>query len=865
MLTAAYLNAQFDANLQNTLEDHSDYVRSVHFCPDGKFLASGSWDNTVKIYKNNGTSFELIKTLTDHSRDVYSVRFSPDGKFLTSGSYDNTIKIYEINGTDFKLLKTLTDHSKEVTSIIFSNNGKFMASGSFDKTIKIYKIDGTSFELIKTINNGAEILSLSFSPDGKFLSSGSYSANDVKIYKIDGTNFEHIKTLKDHSKDVNSVRFSSDGKFLSSGSKDNTVKIYEIDGSNFNLIKTIEGKYIYNVNFSPDSKFFICGFAAPKIYEIKGTNFELVKTLPYTGLIFGSSFSSDGNFLALGDADSEVRIYKLEGVGRAINKKLIEKDNNNTVAETSGLPPIIFIDKIEVSEAVLRAGEKINVSITVNNIGLGEAKGVYAKLSTNMDYAVSYKKETKFKIINKTNGTATITIPITAKKNIASSQLQVDIQVIEPVFGMEITGKRLLVATEKLKTPELTLSRFTPKEIISRSPNNQIDINEQIGFDFYIQNVGEGIAESVKVEISNSQTGVMFLGYSKQNGSPSNTVPVFNNIEAGKYELVTAEFFINSSFTDSKIKLKIKVSENKGKYGYTESKYTAVNTTLTDDGEIVIIKPTETTNNNNGIIIEDLPELSNDLISNLPQNPTNKNRYALIIGNENYNQLIAVDYALNDSRAFKIYAEKILGVPADHIIYKENAGIADFNTLITKASNLMNSNRVLYVYYSGHGFPNKDGETYLMPVDVNEDNVSQFGIKLFDFYETLGKNNPAKVTVFIDACFSGGGRNGLAIARSGIKLKPKDTDLNKNIVSFTASMGDEVAQKYDNQQHGLFTYYLLNILKETKGDITYSQLATKLQSEVKDRSNIEKGLKEQNPKISIGSGAKNWESWKIGN
>ncbi len=545
------------------------------------------------------------------------------------------------------------------------------------------------------------------------------------------------------------------------------------------------------------------------------------------------------------------------------NKK--DKILNDTSSFNTILPPIIFIDKIEVSEAVLRAGEKINVSITVNNIGLGEAKGVYAKLSTNMDYAVSYKKETKFKIINKTNGTATITIPITAKQNIVSSQLQVDIQVIEPVFGMEITGKRLLVATEKLKTPELILSRFTPKEIISRSPNNQIDVNEQIGFDFYIQNVGEGIAESVKVEISNSQTGVMFLGYSKQNGNPSNTVPEFNNIGSGKYELVTAEFFINSSFTDSEIKLKIKVSEAKGKYGYTESKSTAVNSTLTDDGEIVIIKPSQTTTNNGTIIIEDLPEMSNDLISNLPQNPTNKNRYALIIGNENYNQLIAVDYALNDSRAFKIYAEKVLGVPADHIIYKENVGIADFNTLITKASNLMNSNRELYVYYSGHGFPTKNGETYLMPVDVNEDNVSQFGIKLFDFYETLGKNNPAKVTVFIDACFSGGGRNGLAIARSGIKIKPKDTDLNNNIVSFTASTGDEVAQKYDNQQHGLFTYYLLNILKESKGNITYSQLATKLQSEVNDRSNIEKNLKEQNPKISIGSGAKNWENWRVGN
>jgi len=267
------------------------------------------------------------------------------------------------------------------------------------------------------------------------------------------------------------------------------------------------------------------------------------------------------------------------------------------------------------------------------------------------------------------------------------------------------------------------------------------------------------------------------------------------------------------------------------------------------------------TNYNNIAKVENIKK--DNLLENLPQNPVKPNRYALIIGNETYKSLIPVDYALNDSRTFKIYAEKILGIPADNIKYLENVGVTDFKSALDKTSNLMNSNRELYVFYAGHGYPTKDGEAYLMPVDVNEDNVTEYGIKLFDFYQKLSENNPAKVTVFIDACFSGGGRNGLSVARSGIKLKPKETDLGSKIVSFTASTGDEISQKYEAQQHGLFTYYVLKILKETNGNINYDEFSKKLQTEVKDRSNKIDGLKEQNPKVSIGSGAINWENWKI--
>ncbi len=871
------LQAQFEMELSQTIMDPAFFIESVNFSPDGVFFASGSRDNTVKIYKKSYDSFELTQTINEHDWGVWSARFSADGNFLASASWDKTVRIYQKDGDEFNFIQVLADHNKPVFDVAFSLDGNYLASASKDNTVKIYKKSGNSFALVQSLEDHSdEVRSVSFSPDGRFLVSGARD-NTINIYEKTGGNFEYIQDF-DCENWVESVNFSPDGTYFTVGAWGAKIKIYKKNGNSFELAQTLydNSVSVNSTNFSPDGKFLAAAsFGMVNIYEKKGNSFNLIETILDHSLQYevrSVAFSEDGNFFASGSRDNFVQVYNLNGVGgndftivpyddNNTNNNTNNDNNNNTQENVSNLPPILLIDKIKVSENVLRAGESINISVTVNNIGQGDATGVFATLSTNMDYALSYDYKTFFYDIDKTSGSQTITIPITAKENIASSQLQINVRVTEPNVGMEIEGKRILISTQRLKRPELKLARYNPKEIISSSPNNQIDINEQIGFEIYIQNVGEGLAENVKVEISNSQNGVMFLGYAIGEGKPNNTIPNFN-IDAGKYKVVTAQYFINSSFTADEIKLEVNVSEAKGKYGFIQYETTAVNSTLTAQGEVETVERPDN-NNNTDVVIENLPEATDNLIKDLPQNPTNENRFALIIGNEDYKDLIAVDYALNDSRAFRIYAEKVLGVPADHIIYKENVGVTDFNTIINKSSNLMNSNRELFVYYSGHGFPTKNGETFLMPVDVNEDNVGSYGIKLKDFYDKLSKNNPARVTVFIDACFSGGGRNGLSIARSGIKLKPKETDLSQNIVSFTASTGDEVAQKYDKQQHGLFTYYLLKTLKDTKGDINYSNFATKLQTEVKDRSNIEDKLKEQNPKISIGSGATDWENWRI--
>ena len=113
---------------------------------DGKFIASGSNDKTVKLWEVK--SGKLLQTFNGHFNFIRSVSLGLDGRFIASGSCDKTIKLWEAESG--KLLQTFNGHSGWVNSVSLSLDGKFIASGSVDKTVKLWKVK--SGKLLQTFN-----------------------------------------------------------------------------------------------------------------------------------------------------------------------------------------------------------------------------------------------------------------------------------------------------------------------------------------------------------------------------------------------------------------------------------------------------------------------------------------------------------------------------------------------------------------------------------------------------------------------------------------------------------------------------------------------------------------------------------------
>lgn len=236
------------------------------------------------------------------------------------------------------------------------------------------------------------------------------------------------------------------------------------------------------------------------------------------------------------------------------------------------------------------------------------------------------------------------------------------------------------------------------------------------------------------------------------------------------------------------------------------------------------------------------------------------NTFALIIGNEDYkefqggfNDEINVMYAATDALVFSKYVKQTLGVPQENITLIQNATAGQMQQALAKMNKIVKTfdgNAEVIFYYAGHGLPDEiSKKPYLIPVDVNGSDLS-FAIQLDDALNTLAEHPHTRITVFLDACFTGGGRNESLLASRGVKIRPKSPFVRGNLIMFAASSGNQSAFAHDEQAHGMFTYFLLKKLQETSGRVTFGELAAYLNREVA-RSSIIFNDKEQNPDVLV--------------
>ena len=202
--------------------------------------------------------------------------------------------------------------------------------------------------------------------------------------------------------------------------------------------------------------------------------------------------------------------------------------------------------------------------------------------------------------------------------------------------------------------------------------------------------------------------------------------------------------------------------------------------------------------------------------------------FAVIIANENYEEEVNVEFALNDGVAFSQYCTKTLGIPQENVHVRQDATL---NNILAEISWMQNIAKAygdearFIFYYAGHGVPDEsNGTAYLLPVDGKSSILATgYSIgKLYDQLHALGSQN---VTVVMDACFSGSKRGeGMLASARGVAIKSKAEAPKGNMLVISAAQGNETAYPYREKRHGLFTYFLLKKLQETKGNTTFGEL-----------------------------------------
>ena len=214
-----------DGKLVRAFEGHRDALFSVAVSPDGKTLATGSYDQKIKLW--NIESGEEVRTLSGHNGCVFDLAFRPDGKLLASASADRTVKLWDVASGERR--DTLSQSLKELHTVAFSPDGKRLAAGGVDNRIRVWEISESAAEttnplLYSRFAHEGAILNLAFSADGKILVS---SADDRTVKLWDAAEFKERALLDKQPDWPQALAFLSGSKTFLVGRLDGTMEFYD--------------------------------------------------------------------------------------------------------------------------------------------------------------------------------------------------------------------------------------------------------------------------------------------------------------------------------------------------------------------------------------------------------------------------------------------------------------------------------------------------------------------------------------------------------------------------------------------------------------------------------------------------------------
>jgi hypothetical protein len=490
-------------------------------------------------------------------------------------------------------------------------------------------------------------------------------------------------------------------------------------------------------------------------------------------------------------------------------------------------PPILYVD-MQFADAngngIVEADEKAVLTIVISNKGAGRAQGLKVKtISNNND--PNFKIDSEFSINEIRPGESdTVLVEMYAGMNVLTREHHIDITITE-YFGYDMDPAALILNTLEYQRPEIV---FSGLDIYDRGEgtvaidyDGQLQAGEMVRVKIVIQNVGNNVAKNTVYQIESRDNNIyidegqgtigdMKIGEIKEiwmTISPNKRVdykgslPIYITVkeDIGKgsligYQLPLALNQRPPATETLEVKADFeKIQQQVAVFEYKSDRYT-----------------------------------SNIAARSVDAIPLTKSKrpdaVAIVIGVEKYENMPPAPYAAKDAQVMTKYFKDVLGI--DKVITYINKEVSGFIFMNIFDPNLGQLQKIInkgqtevYVYYSGHGIPDKDGkDVYLFPYDGKIEMLEVMGYSLNKLYKNLDMLEAKSVTVILDACFSGSSRaSNMYVAENvsqtkGTRIVPREVrpwESNSNFSVFTSSKDEQTSVGFDESGTGLFTYFLV--------------------------------------------------------